>query len=860
MENIIKLARVVLLYFFWVDSGLRIYLCRTEGIVSTVVLAEKPSVARDIARVLGVRRKGEGYLEGDGYIVTWALGHLVHFAEPDEYGPPWNGRWSLDQLPMIPDRWKLKTDRSTAAQYRIVKKLINDPRIEEVICATDAGREGENIFRLIYEYAGCKKPFRRLWISSLTDRAIQEGFRRLQSGDAFDDLARAARARAQADWLVGMNLTRAYTVHNKALCTVGRVQTPTLAMIVRREAQIASFKKSYFYELVARLEEGFAAKYSKDGQTRIEKKEEAEKLHRQLSPHKTGTVVKIEKRIKKHRPPSLYDLNNLQRDANRRFGFTAARVLDYAQSLYETHKLITYPRTESRHISEDMVPQLPQILEKLDHQHAPQALERLRGGHRLGKAYVDKTRLTDHHAILPTGVKPPADLSPALRRIYDLVVARFVGVFLPDHVVEETLVTLDIGGACFVAKGSVVMEEGWKGVEPRRDRAEKGKGAEKKGDTDEEEEDEDQAIPPLVEGQQVHVAGMEVVEKETQPPRRYTDATLLAAMKNAGRQLEDEALSEAMKESGLGTPATRAETIERLIRSGLVERQKKSLAPTEKGKALVGAVVEPLRSPELTAEWEQGLKDIEEGRLGVEEFYRSIVDFVGGLIPEVVKGPVLPPEKRVGGPKGQRRGRGTGNSLGPCPVCKQGEVVESPKAYGCSRYREGCGFTIWKRVAGKQLTEKQVKDLLSKGRTSRLRGFTSRAGRKFEARLKLDEEFKAVFDFEQGAEQQGESRQASRAPEEPGPLACPKCGQGQIIEGKRGYGCNRFREGCDFVVWKEIAGKKLTENQIRTLISKGRTSRLRGFKSRSGGTFQARLRLDPEWKVVFEFDGARRGR
>ena len=432
--------------------------------MTILVLSEKPSVARDIARILGASKRGRGCLEGNGYVVTWALGHLVHFAEPDDYGPAWKGRWSFGQLPMIPEQWKLKTTGSTADQFQIVKKLLNDSETKEVVCATDAGREGENIFRLIYEHARCKKPFKRLWISSLTDEAIRGGFGALQEGAAFDPLADAARARGQADWLMGMNLTRAYTVHNNVLCTIGRVQTPTLAMIVKRDAVIADFKKAYFYELVAGFEEGFTAKYTINGQNRIEVKEEVERLHRQLSPNTIGKVLKVDKKIKKHRPPSLYDLNNLQREANRRFGFTAAQVLEYAQALYETHKVITYPRTESRHISEDMVPELPGILHKLDHSQAPAALERLRGGHKLGKAYVDRTKLTDHHAIIPTGQRPTSNLPPALKKVYDLVVARFVGVFLPDQTVQETTVTVDIGGAIFVAKGSVVLEEGWRCV------------------------------------------------------------------------------------------------------------------------------------------------------------------------------------------------------------------------------------------------------------------------------------------------------------------------------------------------------------------------------------------------------------
>ena len=822
--------------------------------MATVVLTEKPSVARDIARVLGANKRGQGYVEGSGYIVTWALGHLVQFAEPDDYGPPWNSHWSFAQLPMIPEQWKLKTTRSTSDQYQIVKKLLNSPQTERVICATDAGREGEHIFRLIYEHARCKKPFSRLWVSSLTDEAIQGGFRALQEGAAFDPLAAAARARGQADWIMGMNLTRAYTVHNKVLCTIGRVQTPTLSLVVKRDAAIASFVKAYFYELVAQLEEGFAVKYCKDGQTRIDKKEEAERLHRQLSPNKVGTVRKVEKKVKRNRPPALYDLNNLQRDANRYFGFTAAQTLERAQALYETHKLITYPRTESRHISEDMVPKLPGILEKLAHPQAAAALERLRGGHRLGKAYVDRTKLTDHHAIIPTGQQPAPNLAPDLQKVYDLVVARFVGIFLPDQVVEETTVLLDIGGADFVAKGSVVLEAGWTVVAMRPPDAAKGK---------EKDDDQRQALPPLQQGQQVHVTRMDVVEKETQPPRPYNDATLLAAMKNAGREIEDDELAAAMKESGLGTPATRAETIEKLIRTSYVVRDRKAITSTEKGKALVGLVAEPLRSPELTAEWEQQLKEVEEGQRPVAGFYEGIADLVKTLVPKVQQGPALSPEQAAQAQgKKTEQGKGRGKVLGPCPKCKEGQVVENAKAYGCSRYRDGCNLTIWKTVARKKLTEKQAQLLMANGRTEKMQGFISKAGKKFEARLKFDDEFKVVFEFDdQPRNGSARSERREEPPEETArsaadpsaALTCPKCRQGQIIEGQRGFGCNRYRQGCDFVVWKEMAGKKLTERQIQTLIAKGKTGIIKGFKSKKGSKFDARLKLGPECKAAFDF-------
>jgi DNA topoisomerase-3 len=566
--------------------------------------------------------------------------------------------------------------------------------------------------------------------------------------------------------------------------------------------------------------------------------------------------------------------------ANRRFGFTAAQVLEYAQALYETHKLISYPRTESHHIAEDMVPELPGILEKLDHPQAAAALERLRGGHRLGKAYVDKTKLTDHHAILPTGKTPSPGLSPPLRRICDLVVARFVGVFLPDQIVEETTVTLAIGDATFVAKGSVVQQAGWKPMEPNGAQGEGAAGADEgKG------EDGRQALPPLEEGQRVHVECLEVLEKETQPPKPYTDATLLAAMKNAGRDIEDESLAEAMKQTGLGTPATRAEIIEKLIRTEYVQRERKQLRATEKGRALIALVAEPLRSPALTAEWEQQLKEVEEGRRPAGDFYRDIVGFIRDLIPQVAQGPALSPEQVAAARERQsgrkRKGRKGGSAqpagLGRCPLCKEGEIVETAKAYGCSRYREGCRLTIWKTVAGLRLTKQQVAQLLREGRTERIEGFTSKAGKPFAARLKLGEGCKVAFDFADAPRCEAPSRgdtgsgetadtaaeRSAAAPVDersaPAPLTCPKCGQGRIIEGRRGHGCNRYREGCYFVVWKEIGGKRLTEKQVRALITQGKTRLIKGFEGRSGTKFDARLRLDEQWQVVFEFPERKQG-
>jgi DNA topoisomerase-3 len=844
--------------------------------MTTVIVAEKPSVARDIAAVLGVRGKGDGYLHGNGYQITWALGHLVHFAEPDEYEASWAGRWSMAQLPMIPQRWRLRTDPKTVKQYKAVKALLTNSDTERIVCATDAGREGELIFRLIAEHAHCRRPVQRLWISSLTADAIRAGLQALRPGSDYDALAAAARARAQADWLVGMNLTRAYTVHNGVLCTIGRVQTPTLAMIVERDAIIANFSKVFFYELVAHLGEGFDARYSKDGETRIDRKEQAERLQRDIGraiePERTGRVTSVDKKIRNNRPSPLYDLTNLQRDANRRFGFTAAKVLQLAQALYEQHKLISYPRTESRHIGEDMVSQLPNILANLDHPLAAEAKARLDAGHRLGKAYVDKTKLTDHHAILPTAKPPPAGLPEPLRKVYDLVVTRFVAVFLPDQRVEETRVTLDIGGEVFVASGSVELEPGWKRVDARRQTVAAGAATEGAAAVD-----LPRALPPLQKGQSVHVEGLEVVEKETQPPRPFNDATLLNAMKHAGRDIDDDTLAAAMRSSGLGTPATRAEIIEKLLRAGYIERQRKQLRATDKGRALIGLVAEPLRSVETTANWEQRLKDIERGAADAGAFYRDICALIGGLIQQVGQGPAMTPEQAAAAKAGSagrgrsprrhgkdpaRRSAPKASGLGRCPACAQGEIVETDKAFGCSRWREGCGFTIWKTIAGKRLPSTALRQLIEQGYTDAMGGFRTKAGKAFRARLRLGRAGKVALDFD--SEQRaapgdgnnstptrpddGNSSASNQAPPtsqggasasdaadphtsvamteqaasaqslRQRPLPCPKCGVGHLIEGRQAFGCSRWRDGCDFVIAKQHHGRTLTDRELRARV------------------------------------------
>lgn len=711
--------------------------------MSTVVVAEKPSVARDIARVVGASRPCDGYLEDrDGNrIVTWAFGHLVEYCEPDDYGASWSGKWGFEQLPMIPETWRLRLGKGAGKQFGIVKRLLK--AAQQVICATDAGREGEHIFRLIYEYAGCTAPVQRLWVSSLTREALSAGLQNLLPAQAFEPLAQAAQARAKADWLVGMNLTRAYTVRHGTLCSVGRVQTPTLAMVVRRDEQIETFTPSPYYEVVASLEPGFDAIYARaegadeTGRVqwvrRIEGREEADAIV-ESTRDRAAVVETAETRTVRRRPPTLYDLTSLQREANQRLGWTAAQTLATAQALYEA-KVITYPRTESRHLPEDMRPLLPDLLASLAHPHAAPALAHLRRsqGKEPGKGYIDDARLTDHHAIIPTQEPLPASLSPgsdpasstrpAVGELYALIVSRFVSIFFPDQVVEETLVQLDIGGHVFLASGRREMEAGWRVVEPRR--------------RDDGDEAAEQALPALDKGQQVIVQSLDVREKETAAPKRHTDASLLSAMKNAGRSLDDAAQAEVLKESGgLGTPATRASVIESLLKRGYLARQKKSLVSTDKGRGLIAAVADPLRSPELTATWERQLKEIEDGQGSASGFLDAISGFVRELVPGIRSSAA-----QVTG------GDDVAKAVGKCPRCG-GPVIERPKSFGCSAWRvTGCDFTVWKVMAGKRLGAAQVKTLLEKGRTAVIKGFKSKAGKPFEAVLKLDGDHKVGFDF-----------------------------------------------------------------------------------------------------------------
>jgi DNA topoisomerase-3 len=826
-----------------------------------VVLAEKPSVARDIASVVGASTKRNGYFEGNDYAVTYAYGHLVTIAEPEDMNPAWGGPWRMAQLPMIPDNWKYKVVEKTVSQFNVIKNLFSDPKTTSIICATDAGREGEHIFRLIYKLSGAKKPVERLWISSLTADAIKDGLANLKSSEEFDNLANSATARAHADWVVGLNFTRAYTAMNRQLCTIGRVQTPTLALIVDRQTAIESFKEKQFFEIVVSFAPGFLSRYitpTEEPQTRLHDQAAAQAIIDDIKPQKNGTVESVVTTEKKNKPPALYDLLTLQKEANKRFGYTAQETLDIAQNLYEEHKLISYPRTESRHLSTDMVQELPRVLSTVlksatTSQAAKDALasEGIVPGKitaalirpRLSKAYVDDAKLTDHHAIIPTYNNPPANLQDRQRNIYSLVALRFLSIFMPPEVRDETTVIVKIGEHSFRAKGFVIKDPGWTALEPKSkdkdDDGEKGKTKGKKksdSDKDKDNAEDAQQLPPLAKGEQIEKQKEELKKGKTSAPKPYDDGTLLTAMKNAGQEIDDEDLASYMKQKGLGTPATRAAIIERLLKSSYVERQKKYLMPTEKGRALIQQVHHDLKDVALTATWEQGLADMQDGKMQLDSFERDIAGFVSRLLPDVAAQtgslPSVPREGEV--------------SFGTCPQCQIGFVRQTPKGAGCNRWKDGCSFSIWRNIYGKDITDAHIKELVEKKVTKEIKGFKKKDGSgKYDSRLILTEDFKVRLEI-----------MGAAASENGGDLGpCPQCKEGTIRQNQKAAGCSRWREGCKFTIWREAFGKELTEDHIKGLLKKGTTDLIEGFKKKSGnGTYNARLVLNEEFKVRLEFD------
>ena len=779
-----------------------------------VVLAEKPSVGRDIASALGAKSRRDGYYEGHGYQITWSFGHIFTLKEPSEYDPNYKS-WSLNTLPITPDRFELKLidDAGIRKQFSVIKRLLQNA--DEVVCATDAGREGELIFRYIFHMAGCgQRSFQRLWLSSLTDEAIREGFSNLQSGSKYDNLYAAAKCRSQADWIVGLNGTRNFTVRyggrEKILWSVGRVQTPVLAMIVKRDDEIRNFRPEPFWELMTRYRD---VTFKFKGK-RFDKKEDAETLQGKVSKHPL-VIENIKGKKQNQNPPLLYDLTSLQRDMNRLYGLSASKTLELAQSLYE-NKLLTYPRTDSQYLSQDMKGKVVSVLRKLKTEKQEEITKLDLDNLSFNTRIINDKKVTDHHAIIPTG-KVPRDLPTPSSNVFIAVLTRLIAVFYPKCTKEITTVDAVSNSVSFEAKGTRVVDPGWTVLYPTHNNKDSG---------------EDQELPKFVKGEQGDHEPF-IKSGKTKPPSNYNEGSLLGAMETAGRMVADEQSKDALKDRGIGTPATRAEIIETLLRRGYIVREKKRIIATDLGRYLIALVKDPnLKSPELTGGWESKLKAMEKGEFPAEQFMDGVVQFTRELIETSNVSAI------------------NNKSLGNCPRCSN-SIIKGRRGYGCSKWKEGCGFVIWSEYNGIELSVRQIQALLQ--HKVLLWPIIDKDG--VESVLYLSDEGH-LMNIEVPKKDRQKPVQAKSRKVEKNTVAtsqpvtqdllligdCPLCSQ-KVVEHENEYRCSDSKQQCRFIVPKTIAGKKMGLRSVKTLLKNGETSRLKGFKSKEGKSFEASLKL-----------------
>ena len=801
-----------------------------------VILAEKPSVARDLAAFLKVSSRRDGFIEGNGYQITWAFGHLVELCEPGEYDEALK-RWTLASLPFVPDEFKLRLRRDEGAkkQFAIIKKLFR--AADSLICATDAGREGELIFRYIQTLTQCtKKPAQRLWLSSLTSSAIGAAFRSIRPLADYDNLYAAAKCRSEADWVVGINATRNYTVRYRSrsggsgsslLWSLGRVQTPVLAMIVHRDDDIRTFKPEPFWELATKYRDvqfNYTAK-------RFDKQEAADETLQVAKKHLLQ-ITKITSRVEKSQPPQLYDLTELQRDMNRRYGISAADTLAAAQSLYEA-KLITYPRTDSRYLSKDMRKDIPNTLEQLRSQK-PNEIGRLNlNTLSFTNRIINDAKITDHHAIIPTGTSP-VNLRHHAQKVYDAILIRFIAAFYPQCEKQITTIDAQAGETKFQARGTRVVISGWTELYPRNSK-------------DETSKDDPQSLPEFIVGESGPHKPF-IKDGQTSPPKHFTENTLLGAMDTAGRFVEEPKLREALKEKGLGTPATRAATIETLLTRKYINRDKKNITATDLGRYLIAIVKDRnLTSPELTGEWEAKLKKIEAGGLSAENFMQEISAYAHGIIDSADAVQI------------------NDTTLGPCPCCGEA-VIAGSRAYGCSHWREGCKFVLQPEYRGIKLSMVQIRELLQIGVINSaltMEGIQpfllaiTRTGNLLEIPLPHGNEQgerSKSSDSKLGVSKRSPKSSIQKSTSVDGGDifgVCPQC-KSPIIEQPKSFSCSRWREGCGLTIWKTMAGKKISATNLKKLLQKGETPIIKGFKSKAGKSFDAKLKLT-DGKVQFDF-------
>lgn len=699
-----------------------------------VVIAEKPSVARDLARVMGAKDVKDGYIEGNGYAFTYAFGHLVQLCTPQAYG---YSTWSISNLPIIPTQFVLEVkkirkdgkqmdDAGALKQVNIIKRLLD--QAEEIIVATDAGREGELIFRNIYYYLGSKVPFKRLWISSQTDKAIKQGFENLKEGSEYDSLYQSARSRSESDWLIGINATQAITLAagNRGLLSLGRVQTPTLAMICSRYVENKDFKPQTFYKIQAGFEkENIAFKATSE---KIEKKEDAQEAIAKLAIGTEVKVVKVEAKETKEQPPLLFDLTSLQQDANKKYGYSADQTLNLAQTLYEK-KVITYPRTGSRYIGEDVFEQIESLFQHLADtaDEGIAAISRNLIGAQLNKRSVDEKKVTDHHALLVTDEKPGAMLKEQ-QNIYNMIAKRMVESFSDVCLKDITTVTIDAKGVELIAKGTVIRQYGWRLSPDQIELPDEDKNSD-------DQDNENAQLPKLSAEEMLEILSLDLSERFTKAKPIHTEASLLKAMETSGKEIEDDEMRQAMKDCGLGTPATRAATIETLFQRDYIKRDKKKLIPTEKGLTVYNLVKDrSIAKVTLTGKWEQKLEEMRANKVSYDVFMKHIKDYTEKITKELLQLRISIAHEEI---KPQQKG------TIKCPKCAPGNIHLYDKVAQCDHYARGCDFKIWRTLNGIFLDEKEMKNLLEKGKTSELKGVRTKEGQVVNAPL-VFKDFKVI--------------------------------------------------------------------------------------------------------------------
>ena len=766
-------------------------------------IAEKPSVGKEIARILGATARRDGFYEGNGYLISWTFGHFCTLKSPEDYSDDWR-RWSLDFLPMVPPKFQIKLidNSGVQKQYGILKNLID--QCTEVINCGDAGIEGELIQRWVLAKALCSKPVKRLWISSMTDEAIREGFEKLKDASAYDLLYAAGNARAIGDWLLGMNASRLYTVkyaNGKGVLSIGRVQTPTLALIVNRYLEITNFVPETYWE----LKTNYRDVNFNSSQRKFKNKEEAQSLLAEIKD-KEFEITSVVKKNTNESPQPLFDLTALQVECNKKFNFTADDTLKHIQKLYE-QKLVTYPRVDTTYLPEEMYSKVPGILKNMrpyEHLISPLLSKPLRKS----KKVFDDKKITDHHAIIPTGVEPYSGMPMPEKQVYDTIAKRFIAAFYPDCVASNTSVIGKVDVHEFTATGKIILEEGWRVIYPKKE--------------NEDKEDDVQVMPNFVIGEKgPHVPDLQ--EKQTQPPKHHTEATLLRAMETAGKQVEDPELRELMKDNGIGRPSTRANIIETLFKRTYITRQKKNLIPTITGIELIKTINnELLKSVELTGQWEKKLRQIEKGEYDAPLFLQEMKDMVTGLVNEVKvehqsritieavakeepkkASDTATPKASTEKEKVPKKPKAAADEKITCPKCKSGTILKGKTAYGCSAYKEGCTLKVEFEFLGKKLTDSQLLQLIKKGKTSLIKGFTYNA-KKVNGIVTLDQEFKPILKQETG----------SPAEIKPVHLLCPKCKTGIMMKGKSAWGCSRFKEDCRFVIPFDVLQKSISSDEL----------------------------------------------